>query len=337
MTNTLLLICSILFLQIFLTFFYARISGELGLIDYPSKRKNHSGLIPLVGGITIFSSLLFFFIVYPTNFAHKIIFFSSLFIFFIGVLDDRYNLGIFERILFQIIACLIVIGFNIKIEDIGNYNSIIINLGSFGVLLSFLCIIGFTNAINFSDGSDGLASGYILNCLFSIIFFSFMNDELDSLEPLYFLSFIVIIFMFSNFGLFLPKTFLGDSGSTSLGFILACYLVYFTMPDNRHFHPILTFWAAPIPVLDFFSVFISRLLNNDNPFKPDRQHIHHLLLKTKINSNYITFTLVLSSIFLGFFGYATFFILGAIHSVLFFFFVFIIYYLFCFYLKKITI
>ena len=84
--------------------------------------------------------------------------------------DDKFDLGIITRFFFQIIACLIIVGFGIRIFDLGDYLVTTIFLVGFGILFSFITMIGYINAINFSDGLDGLASGYVLNCLISIIF-----------------------------------------------------------------------------------------------------------------------------------------------------------------------
>ena len=125
---------------------------------------------------------------------------------------------------------------------------------------------------------DGLASGYILHhCLISIILFSYLNEKTQNLEPLFFLIIVIIGFLLSNFAIFLPKTFLGDNGSTTLGFLISCYLIYFTLPENRHFHPVLVLWASPMPTFDFLAVFIKRIIVGRNPFKPDRRHMHYLL------------------------------------------------------------
>lgn len=330
----LFLLIFFIILQSLLIVFYSKISKEIGFIDYPSGRKNHKGLIPLVGGISIYSSMIIFFVIFPTNFPHKIIFASSFLIFFIGLLDDKFNLGVLERLFFQIIATLLVIGFNIKIIDIGQISNIYFHLGNFGLVLSFLCIIGFTNAINFTDGMDGLAAGYILNCLFAIIFFSYLGGNILNLEPLFFLILTLIIFLFSNHAFLLPKTFLGDAGSTSIGFLLSCYLIYFTMPDNRYFHPVLTLWAAPIPIFDFFTVFINRIYNRVNPFKPDRIHIHYLIMEAKIPIRLIPITLISISTLLSIMGYLIFVNLGALHCLVLFLIFFVIYFLITFYLKK---
>ena len=324
----------LIFLEIILLIFFSKIALNIDLIDRPSSRKIHIGNVPLVGGVVIYITFLFYFLLADTEFEHKIIIFSSLIIFFVGLYDDKFDLGVSERIFFQIISCLIVVGFGIRIYDIGDYLNLTIYLGGFGIVLSCLTIIGFTNAINFSDGLDGLASGYILNCLIMIILFRYFGYTLDYLEPLFFLIIFIIIFVISNFGLVLPKTFLGDSGSTSLGFLAACYLVYFTLPENRHFHPILVIWTCPFPIFDFLTVFIRRILKGINPFKPDRRHLHYLLLEQKFKKNLIPLYLILLSFLSSIFGFLVYYFLGSIHTLVFFVFLLCIYFLVSIYFSR---
>ena len=315
------------FINIILLYFFSKIGKSINLVDIPDDRKMHVGEIPLVGGLAIFSTFFLFFLIFDTSNSHKIIFLSSTIVFFVGLYDDKFNLGITERFFFQIISCLIIIGFGIRIFDIGDYLNYNIHLGGFGVGLTCITIIAYMNAINFSDGLDGLASGYILNCLISIIIFSYFNNNISDLEPVYILILLIIGFLLSNHGFFIPKTFLGDSGSTSLGFIISCYLVYFTMPENRHFHPVLTLWAAPMPTFDFLTVFVKRILIGQNPFKPDRRHIHYLLITSKFPNKYIPVSLVSISFLCSLVGFLIFNILGSLHSLVFFMFLFIIYFL----------
>ncbi len=325
----------LVFLEIILLFFFSKIALNINLVDFPNERKIHKGHIPLVGGIIIYSSYLFYFLIADTSFEHKIIILSSLIIFFVGIYDDKFDLGVSERIFFQIVSCLIVVGFGIRIIDLGDYFNFTFYLGGFGIVLSCLTIIGFTNAINFSDGLDGLASGYILNCLIMILLFSTFGYKTDQLEPLYFLIILVMVFIISNYGFLLPKTFLGDSGSTSLGFLISCYLVYFTLPDNRHFHPILTLWAAPFPIFDFMTVFIRRILKGINPFRPDRRHLHYLLIKQKFESKLIPIYLVSLSFLSSISGFLVYYFLGSVHSLVFFFFLLVIYFLISIYVSRI--
>ena len=314
-------------INVFFIYFYTIIAKNIGLVDVPTNRKIHFGNVPLIGGLSIFSSLVFLFLIVETSFVHKIIFLSSLIVFFVGLYDDKYNLGIIDRFFFQIIACLITVGFGIKIIDLGDYLGFTIYLGGFGILLTIVSMVGYINAINFSDGLDGLASGYILNCLISIVVYSYLSGNINGLEPLIFLIIFITIFLLSNFGFILPKSFLGDSGSTALGFLVSCYLIHYTMPENRYFHPVLVLWASSLPTFDFFTVFFKRLMLKKNPFRPDRLHLHYLLISSKISNKMITPILVSFSFLLSIIGYLVYFYLGSAHSLIFFLFSFLIYFL----------
>lgn len=334
--HIIIMIIILLILHIGFIYFYSQLASRINLIDMPSERKLHIGKIPLVGGVSIFTSLTLFYIFFPTPILLKIIFLSSFLVLIISLLDDIYDVGITERIFFQTVATLIVVGFGVRIIDIGTYNNATIYLGGFGIVLSCLTIIAFTNAINFSDGLDGLATGYILNCILSIIFFSYFFKVNSDLSHLFFLSLLLIIFLFSNHGFLLPKTFLGDNGSASLGFLLSCFLVYYTLPDNRHFHPVLTLWATPFPILDFMTVFIRRMLKRTNPFKPDRRHMHYLLINSKINNKFIPFLLVGLSFLSSIIGFLIFIQFGSISSLASFFFILVIYFLASVYLSRLN-
>ncbi len=323
--NLFIILASLFVINIIFLYFFSFFGKNINLVDIPNERKTHKGEIPLVGGLSIYSTFILFFLLVDTNHIHKIIFITSLIVFLVSLYDDKFNIGITERIFFQIISCLIIVGFGIKIIDIGSYLNFTIHLGAFGIVLTCITMIAYMNAINFSDGLDGLASGYILNCLISIIVFSVLNDNYKNLEPLFFLIFVLLGFLISNHGILIPKTFLGDSGSTTLGFLISCYLIYFTMPDIRYFHPVLALWAAPMPTFDFLAVFTKRIMSGTNPFKPDRLHIHYLLISSNFPNKFIPLLLVFISFLSTLFGYLIYNYLGSIHSLVFFFFLFVIY------------
>ena len=325
--NFFIILGILFFINIIFLYFFSIFGKNIKLVDIPNERKTHIGEIPLVGGISIYATFILFFLIVETNSFHKIIFLSSFIVFFVSLYDDKFGLGITERLFFQIISCLVILGFGIRIFDVGDYLNTTVSLGGFGIVLTCLTIIGYMNAINFSDGLDGLASGYILNCLFSIILFSYMNSNYENLEPLMFLIIALIAFMISNHGLFIPKTFLGDCGSASMGFLISCYLIYFTIPDNRYFHPVLALWAAPMPTFDFLTVFTKRIIEGSNPFKPDRRHIHYLLISSNFPNKLIPITLVFVSALCSISGFFIFEMLGSIHTLIFFLFVFCIYFL----------
>ncbi len=327
-------VLAVIFVETIFIVFFNKLAKVIDLLDYPDRRKRHQGNIPLVGGLCIFSTIIFIFFIIETSFQLKIILISCSIILLVGLYDDKFKLGITERFFFQIISCLIVVGFGVRIFDIGQFNGLIIAFGGFGILLSFITIIAYTNAINFVDGLDGLAAGFVLNCLFSIIVFSYFEQNSPNLELLILIFVTVSIFLLANFGLILPKIFLGDSGSTSLGFLISCLLVYYTLPDNRYFHPVLTLWCAPLPTFDFLTVFIRRAFMKINPFKPDRRHLHYLMLSKRYLGNYVSFFLVLTSFMFSFMGFFVYYIRDSLYSISFFVFVFFIYFLFSLYVDK---
>ncbi|PPR43971.1 MAG: hypothetical protein CFH18_01039, partial [Alphaproteobacteria bacterium MarineAlpha5_Bin8] len=123
--------------------------------------------------------------------------------------------------------------------------------------------------------------------------------------------------IFFNFEiLFLKKIFLGDSGSTTLGFILGFLLIYFTHPEHRNFHPVLAAWCVSLPIFDLVTVVIRRLYRKINPFKPDRRHIHHLLLDKKISPRRVLLIILSTSVTLNIIGGIIYFTLGPLESLI---------------------
>jgi len=214
--------------NIFFIYFFSLFAKKISLVDFPDSRKIHKGFIPLVGGLAIYSSIFVFYFLIKITLWQNVIMFSSLILLIIGIIDDIKKLGVLERFFFQILSCLFVIGFGLTIVDFDNLFEINILTEELVILFTFLCVIGLTNAINFIDGIDGLAAGIILNALISILIFSYFDNSIKDLELVLLLIISIIVFLFANLGIFLPKIFLGDSGSTALGFLLAFLLVYYT-------------------------------------------------------------------------------------------------------------
>ena len=138
----------------------------------------------------------------------------------------------------------------------------------------------------------------------------------------------------NNFGYLFPKSFLGDSGSMFLGFFIGWLLIFFTHPDNRNFHPVLAIWSLSIPAFDLLSVFTRRIIKNINPFKPDRRHIHHILLSAGFSDKKTLFIIIFMAIFNVFFGYYIYIFLGSFYSLISFFLMFILYMLISIYIGR---
>ncbi|MBI28664.1 MAG: Undecaprenyl-phosphate alpha-N-acetylglucosaminyl 1-phosphate transferase [Alphaproteobacteria bacterium MarineAlpha5_Bin11] len=315
-------------LLIFLIIFLSYFSSNLRLIDYPNDRKIHKGKIPLVGGIAIYISIIFAILFLEVHNWLIILVFSSSVIVLFGALDDALQLGVSVRLISQFIAALVIVGSGLSIVDIGDYALINpIELGMFAILLTFLSVIGLTNAINFMDGIDGLASSLVFISILSIYIFSIFDGGLTDGDFLILLLFNILVFFLINIGWTpIRKIFLGDSGSTMLGFIVAWLLIYYAHPNIRSLHPVLTIWCVTIPVFDMITVTIRRLSNKSNPFKPDRNHIHHILLDKGFSSKNVLFIIVIFACSLNIIGGFIYFWQGPFPALITYFLCFFLYF-----------
>ncbi len=304
--------------------FFAKLSYKFQFVDIPNDRKIHSKPTAYTGGIAISIILLFALQFFETfnildrklNLILSTAFLTSA----IGLIDDRYNLNVGGKLGLQIVPIFYLITFeNLALNQIGNYNYFLLELGVFKLPFTIISVLFLTNAFNYFDGLDGTLSFTIISVLgilyFLLIDHNFQNLFLIILVP-------VSVFLFFNFSLFkLPKLFLGDSGSLFLGFIFSFILIY--LNDLNIIHPILFAWSIVIFVYEFLAVNFIRLVNSKDPFIAGQDHLHHLLFKD--NKSIFLTNLIISSlnIFLFFLGYISFELLNSLASLILFIFCFI--------------
>jgi len=326
--NFLMSIIFVIFISFFLFYYiFYKLSYKINFLDHPNQRKLHSGSIPMSGGLTIFFSLLPMFLFIEFTFWQKLFFFSSTIILLLGLIDDFWDIGVSIRLVAQLAASLLIIGGGLSIVDVGDYAYISnIELGVTAILLTIIAVMGLTNAINFMDGIDGLCSSQVIISFITICVYSFFSNNFENLLFLYPIIFSLILFLFVNFGnKKIGKIFLGDSGSTFLGFILAWTLIYYSHPSIRNFHPVLCVWCVSIPCFDLLCVIIRRLLRKINPLRPDRRHLHHLLIKKYKNQTKVLILINSYSIFSSILGGFCFYFFGPGPALMVFFFWFVIY------------
>ena len=289
----------------------SRIAKKISLVDIPDNRKIHKTRIPLIGGISIYTTLILsFFIFDEINLPfYKILFFFSAFIVIIGIVDDLKNISYKFRIILIILTSYLIIFYtDIYIRDLGIFfNFVFENLGLFGILFTLFCVVALVNAFNFIDGVDGLASIQSILILSIILFYDFLFSLNHNLKINIYLMETLVIFIFFN--LFLPnkyKIFLGDAGSMFLGFYISWIVIY--MSQHYNALPIMLIpWILSYPVFDLVSTVIIRLTKQISPFRPDHFHFHFILLKqkklNKININIIILILTLIFNLIGFLSY----------------------------------
>lgn len=289
----------LLFLTIFFYFYIfkkrKKIASYLNVNDIPDlKRKSHKKSVPKTASysilLTLICVLIFnqFFYIYDKEF--NILILGTIFTFFIGFADDKFKLSPYTRLL--LISIVIIFSSyennNLIISKIyfETYNSFF-NLNNFSILFTILCFLLLANALNLSDGINGLAIGIVMIWLF-FIFKDFYSN----------FNFIIMIIFFNLILMFFhnlkEKHFLGDSGSLMLSVFVAYLIIYknnitIDQTEKIQISAEQIFILFMIPGLDMMRLFIERILKKKDPFSGDRNHLHHYLL----NRNSLKKTLII--------------------------------------------
>ena len=256
------------------------IAIDINLVDIPDDRKQHDGSVPLIGGLSIYFGLMVAIYItqpLPDNLFYLLM--TASLVFLIGLLDDLKDLGIWPRILVQIISCLLLVLFtDTCITSLGSpFGSNEIELGKLAIPFTIFAVVGLVNAFNMSDGIDGLAGSLAIVTIIGIILFDAVTKNPPLLGFLLMFSAALLPYLFTNL-ISAQKIFLGDAGSLLIGFILAWILVFLSQGDSRSMVPTSVLWCVAIPVIDTFTVCFQRIRTGKSPLSADRQHFHHLLL-----------------------------------------------------------
>jgi UDP-GlcNAc:undecaprenyl-phosphate GlcNAc-1-phosphate transferase len=251
------------------------VSKRVGLVDRPGSalHKTHSTVTPLAGGLVMGLVLATYLLLVPLKPDSQIkgILLSTYLMIIIGIGDDLFNLKPLYKLLGQMIAASTVIFSGVQVH--------ITQINSIDLLISYIWLIGITNAFNFIDSMDGLAVG-----LAGIISAFFMLVTIDAAQAEYaILSAVILGMMIGAFTYTSPpaRMFLGDSGSQSLGILLASIGIAYTpgqagLPQgSTWFVPIL---ALSVPIFDMVLVVGSRIIRRKPIYKANTDHIYHRLV-----------------------------------------------------------
>ncbi len=259
-----------------------RIANRLGFTDKGGGRKVHEGVIPRIGGVAIYIGFLVPVLLWVPlrQDIHSFVVASAV-VFAFGVLDDRFNLDYRIKLLGQALAVLIVT----------LYGGILIQRVPFlpdGILpnmlalpFTILVLVGVTNAVNLSDGLDGLAGGISLLAVGCLVLLAWYGG--DGAVVILGLSVIGALFGFLRFNTFPARLFMGDTGSQFLGFSVGVLSVIVTQHSNPALSPVLPLLIIGLPILDTLKVMIGRIARGCSPFAADRTHLHHRLLASGLN------------------------------------------------------
>lgn len=288
-----------------------KLAGPIGLVDRPNERKCHIGHIPLIGGLSAFFGVLVGVFAYSMfgelpRFAQALLGTAAVMV-LLGALDDRYELSVRTRLLVQTAAVLFMVATTgVYIHTLGHVFGHDFELGVLGIPVTVVAVIGLLNAFNMMDGIDGLAGSLALVSIGAVILFN-GPQYWQSTVLLLLLMAALVPYLAANLGLIGRKIFLGDAGSMVIGYLLAWTLIQLSQesPVNSQLSSVDVLWCVALPVLDTLAVMVRRMRDGNSPFKPDRGHIHHLMLHAGLGPRTTLFLLISLAIALAFTGTLT--------------------------------
>lgn len=247
------------------------------IVDIPNHRKVHAVPIPRIGGVAMVLGASVPLLIW-LDLGRELLGYllGALVILVFGILDDRFELNYKLKFGAQFVAvALAVVYGGLKLESLHVFSLYwefpeIISIG-----FTSLFVLAAINAVNFSDGLDGLAGGVVLLSLSAVMVLALRVDATDIV-----LICAVLIGSLLGFLLFNShpaQIFMGDSGSQFLGFSLSVLAVYLVQ-ERDVFSTFLPMALVGLPLADVLLVIISRLLRGKSPFEPDKNHIHHRLM-----------------------------------------------------------
>jgi len=260
---------------------------QWGWVDHPGERKIHKEPIPRVGGIAIwlaftigFSIMVAFFQNAPLGGGIAGILLGGGILFITGVLDDRFNLSPYLKLLLQGAAAWTAYRYGVRIEVLDLPESHIVVLADWSLPVTLLWLIGVTNAMNFIDGIDGLAGGVSTISAVTLAVVAVFTHQPIAAVLAALLAGSSLGFLTYNF--FPARVFMGDSGSLFCGFALAAIAVVGAMktPIVVVLTPVL---VLTVPLMEIVYSTCRRLLQGKNPMVADSGHIHHRLIQAGLS------------------------------------------------------
>ncbi|MBN8821350.1 MULTISPECIES: glycosyltransferase family 4 protein [Spirosoma] len=268
-----------------------KISELKSLMEKPGERRAHSTPTPTFGGIAIFAGLLISYFLWPSIdqteiYRTNLSIAGMTILFFIGIKDDLVGIDPAKKIMFQVLAAMILIFFgDLRVDYLYGIMGFHHVAEIVGILLTCFIFIALTNAINLIDGIDGLAGGIATIASGTFGGWFLMTNHFSMACLAFTLAGALLGFLRFNFSK-TSKIFMGNTGSLIIGFMLAFFAVRFVSLNASYRYEPTAFFNAPIlaivvliiPIFDTLRVFLVRILAGRSPFSADRNHMHHILL-----------------------------------------------------------
>ena len=291
------------FLALVITPVVIWLSRRLNIADVPGARHMHTKPISHIGGVAIFLSMMpltvcVLFLSNTIGDAFRnillkviVLLSAAAFIFFVGLIDDIKTKGLRARFKFlaQLVAAIAVCAVGNRIRSVAVADWLTLDFGWFSWPLTILWIVGITNAVNLSDGLDGLAAGIsAVVCGVIVVFAVHIGQRVMVVLMLAMLGSLTG-FLFFNFNP--AKIFMGDCGSMFLGFTIASSSVLCHAKSSTLVGLALPVVALGIPIFDTLFSMLRRFLERRSMFASDRRHFHHRLIDLGLKHHHVVITI----------------------------------------------
>ena len=276
---------------------------KVGAVDVPKDgRRMHNHPIPRMGGLAIFFGFLLSTLVFlPLTRPLRGMLMGAVIIVILGIFDDIYALGAKLKLAVQICAALVAVYHGVVIEILTNPNVFsdapYWSLGWMKYPVTVLWIVGVTNAVNLIDGLDGLASGVSTISAMTMLVIAILVSEQQVAIVMAALAGACLGFMPYNKNP--AKMFMGDTGSTFLGYILATYSIQGLFKYYAIVSFAVPFLVLGLPIFDTAFAIVRRVARGQSPMTPDRGHIHHRMMDMGLNQKQTVAALYVVSSLLG--------------------------------------
>jgi UDP-GlcNAc:undecaprenyl-phosphate GlcNAc-1-phosphate transferase len=276
---------------------------KVGAVDIPKDgRRMHNHPIPRMGGLAIFLGFLLSVLIFiPLTTQLKGILLGTVIIVVLGIFDDIHDLNAMFKFVVQIIAALIAVCSGNLIQFISNPNVFsdvsTLNLGFLAYPITVIWIVAITNAVNLIDGLDGLACGVSTISSMTMLVIALVVSEGN--VAIIMAALVGACLGFLPYNLNPAKIFMGDTGSTFLGFVLATVSIQGLFKMYSIISFVVPFLMLGLPIFDISTAFIRRISKGQSPMHPDRSHVHHQLIDMGMSQKQAVATLYIISAILG--------------------------------------
>ncbi len=247
------------------------------MLDTPNWRSSHSVPTPSSGGLSFIFTLLVMIPFLGNNMPLMGVILAAFLLGGLGFADDRLELKPTLKFLIQIISAILLYAVGLNFTSLNGLLGFYEIQEEVSLLLTIVFVVGIVNAYNLIDGVDGLAAG--LATIASLVFGALFVINHDFLFALLAFSLVGSLLAFLKFNFHPAKIFMGDVGSLIIGLLMAAFFLrIFTYQNSTQCSVALT--ALLFPVIDMTRLFVARITKKKSPFAADRNHYHHLLIKS---------------------------------------------------------